>query len=299
MENLFSSYMGKYFTMYIETKRCLGYKFEAQIGFLKRMDKTLIDRNEEGPGFSKEFCDYWYIMNSTESERTYYARCILLREIAGFIANIGVVTYCPRPPRYPRSTYVPYVFSHSEIEKLFEAADSLKQKYHKSENGLYCISVILRTLYATGLRIGELLNLTDEDVDFDNEVIIVKDSKNGLQRMIPMSQQLTHLLLLYQECRDKLLTGFTMPKYFFTNFMGEKLRRENIEVAFRFCLCKAKINYLGPKIGPRLHSLRHTFACHSIAKMNSDGMDTYVIMPVLAMFLGHKALDSINYWGVL
>lgn len=282
--------------MYVETKRSLGFKFEAEIWIFKKMDKSIIDRNEKGPGFSKEFCDFWYEKSPNESERTYYSRCILLREFAGFLANIGIVTYCPRPPRYPRPTYVPYVFTHVEIEKLFNAADNIKTKYKKSENGMYCISFILRCLYATGLRIGELLNLNDDDIDFTNLTITVRDSKNCLQRIIPISSELKDLLLGYQGIRDKLLTGFNLPQRFFTNLNGGKLRRANIEIAFRLCLYKAGIHYMGPKIGPRLHCLRHTFACHSIASMNSEGLDTYVILPILATFLGHKQMDSINYY---
>lgn len=282
--------------MFIQIKRSLGFKYEAQISSFRKLDGDLIERKETGPGLSKEFCDYWYEKTSLESERTYYARCILLREFSAYLNNIGIISYCPRPPKYPKSNYVPYVFTHTEIQDLFDAADSITQRYHKSENGTYCISVILRVLYATGLRIGELLSLKDEDVDFTLKTIVVKDSKNSLQRIIPIGDDLSEILIKYIEFRNKLLTGFNEPKYLFTNLQGEKISTNAIKVAFRLCLFKAGIQYLGPQKGPKVHCLRHTFACHSIAKMSQDGYDTYVIMPVLATFLGHKVLDSINYY---
>lgn len=296
MKDSFNSYLSEYISMYIQTKRCLGFKFEAQISSFKKLDRDLIERNEVGPGLSKDFCDYWYERNSWESERTYYARCILLREFSGFLNNMGVFSYCPRPPKYPKSSYVPYVFSHSEIERLFKAADGITCRYHKSGNGLYCISVLLRALYATGMRVGELLSLKEEDVDFSSQTITIRDSKNGTQRLIPMGDTLNTILFRYLKLKNLLLTGFNDSDYFFTNLQGEKLKVDNILIAFRFCLYKAGIHYLGPKIGPKVHSLRHTFACHSIARMTNDGYDPYVILPILATFLGHKQMDSINYY---
>lgn len=282
--------------MYIQIKRSLGFKYEAQVSNFKRLDRDLIERNEMGPGLSKEFCDYWYERTPPESEATYYARCILLREFSGFLNNLGIVSYCPRPPKYPKSTYVPYVFTHSEIQDLFDAADSITHRYHKSENGTYCISVILRVLYATGLRVGELLSLKDDDVDFTLKTIVVKDSKNCTQRIIPIGDDLCESLIQYVEFRNKLLTGFNEAKYLFTNLQGGKITTHAVRMAFRLCLIKAGIHYQGPQKGPKVHCLRHTFACHSIAQMSHDGYDTYVIMPILATFLGHKALDSINYY---
>lgn len=296
MNNSFNSYLSNYISMYIETKRCLGFKFEAQITYFKRLDRDLIERKEIGPGLSKVFCDYWYEKNSWESERTYYARCIILREFSGFLNNMGIPSYCPRSPKYPKSSYVPYVFSHSEIERLIKATDGITCRYHKSENGMYCISVLIRVLYATGMRIGELLSLKEDDVDFNSQTITIKDSKNGMQRLIPIDDTLTDILIRYTDLKTKLLIGFNDSGYFFTNLQGDKLKINNIKVAFRLCLLKAGIHYLGPKIGPKLHSLRHTFACHSIARMSNEGYDTYVILPILATYLGHKQMDSINYY---
>lgn len=76
--------------------------------------------------------------------------------------------------------------------------------------------------------------------------------------------------------------------------MGEKVSRSFVETIFHICHRKAGIPYLGQFKGPRLHDLRHTFACHALAQMCDKGMDMYVALPILSTYLGHKNLDATN-----
>ena len=82
------------------------------------IDKALIEKGEIGPGISREFAEFWYAKRPNESDRTRYARSLLLREFCGFLASSGVITYCPRTPKPPRSNFIPYIFSHKQIEDI-------------------------------------------------------------------------------------------------------------------------------------------------------------------------------------
>ena len=57
---------------------------------------------------------------------------------------------------------------------------------------------------------------------------------------------------------------------------------------FREILFQAGIPHRGREKGPCLHSLRHTFAVHSLRKMESDGVDLYCALPVLSTYMGHE-----------
>lgn len=46
----------------------------------------------------------------------------------GFLANLGIVTYCPKVPKAPKSNFVPYIFSHKQIDDIFNASDKLTTK---------------------------------------------------------------------------------------------------------------------------------------------------------------------------
>lgn len=293
---IFNSYLADKLYLYIDIKRKLGFKFEGQLPILKKLDKMLIEKQEKGPGVSRQFAEFWYHTIPGEHERTKYARCIFLREFCGFLANLGIVTYCPKVPKAPKSNFVPYIFSHKQIDDIFNASDKLTTKYHASENGIYAFPAILRLQYATGLRLGETLSLNDYDIDFEQRTITIRSeiTKNGLERIIPFSDSLKGVLLEYKSFRDKMQTGFNDPKTFFSNLKGEKLGGGTIEAFFRLCLKLAGIPYMGKDKGPRLHDLRHTFACHSLAQMCDNGLDIYVCMPILATYLGHKNLDATN-----
>lgn len=291
---MFNSHLSHYINLYIDVKRKLGFKFEAQVGTFKMIDKALIERGETGPGISREFAEFWYTKRPHESDRTRYGRSLLLREFCGFLASSGVITYCPRTPKPPRSNFIPYIFSHKQVEDILEASNTLSYKYRRSEASIQCIPALLRLLYATGIRIGEALSLKDEDINLIDKTLIIKDSKNGTQRIVPFTDSLSKSLIQYREFRDKTLTGFNHPKFFFCTFTGDKVGKTFVETIFHICHRKAGIPYLGQFKGPRLHDLRHTFACHSLAQMCDKGMDVYVALPILSTYLGHKNLDATN-----
>ena len=247
-------------------KRKLGFKFEAQVGLFKMIDKALIEKGETGPGISRDFAEFWYTKRPHESDRTRYGRSLLLREFCGFLASSGVITYCPRTPKPPRSNFIPYIFSHNQIKDILEASN----------------------------RIGEALSLKDKDINLFDKTLIIRDSKNGTQRIIPFTDSLSKSLIQYRDFRDNTLTGFNHPKFFFCTFTGDKVGRTFVETIFHICHRKAGIPYLGQFKGPRLHDLRHTFACHSLAQMCDKGMDVYVALPILSTYLGHKNLDATN-----
>lgn len=136
---MFNSHLSHYINLYIDVKRKLGFKFKAQVGLFKMIDKALIEKGETGPGISREFAEFWYTKRPHESDRTRYGRSLLLREFCGFLASSGVITYCPRTPKPPRSNFIPYIFSHNQIKDILEASNTLSYKYRRSEASIQCI----------------------------------------------------------------------------------------------------------------------------------------------------------------
>ena len=52
------------------------------------------------------------------------------------------------------------------------------------------IPVLLRTLYSTAIRIGEAINLRNQDIDFEGHTIVLDNTKNGRQRLAPLNESL-------------------------------------------------------------------------------------------------------------
>ena len=143
---------------------------------------------------------------------------------------------------------------YEEIERLLSVADGV-------------LKPILITAIYTGLRRGELFSLQWEDLDFQNGVIRVVDTKNGERREIPMSDTLRQTLRGIPRRLDS--------PYVFPGKTGNGL--VDIKKRFIRTLREAKIE------GFVFHDLRHTFASHLVM----SGVDLMTVKE----FLGHKRLE--------
>jgi len=153
---------------------------------------------------------------------------------------------------------------------------------------------LVRLLYSTGIRINEALRLTHADVELENGILMLRECKNGQDRLIPLS------LSMREICRDyldyKQRAGLLcLPKdKFFTATDGRTCESVTVYEIFRVIVYRAGLPHGGRGKGPRLHDLRHTFCVNSLVKMAEEGMDLYTSMPVLMTYMGHKSLSATN-----
>jgi integrase len=154
---------------------------------------------------------------------------------------------------------------------------------------------LLRLLYATGIRIGEALNLKDEEVNLNENYLRVKDSKNGKERIIPISKSLVSVCEEYLKYRSHLPLGKIKSGYFFVSLNGNKCG-QSVRSWFKRCLEKADVPDIKGNQIPRIHDLRHTFAVTALANMAESGIDLYASLPVLSNYLGHQSLEATNHY---
>jgi len=75
--------------------------------------------------------------------------------------------------------------------------------------------------------------------------------------------------------------------------VGKSLSSCTVLSGFKSVLKECGIPYsINRDGGACIHSLRHTFAVHSLAKMVKEGLDIYCALPILSVFLGHKTLKG-------
>ncbi len=141
----------------------------------------------------------------------------------------------------------------------------------------YRNKAMLELMYATGLRVGEVINLTTRDIDFLNSYVrcIGKGSK---ERIVPINDYEIYYLKLYLDKRDLLLKN-DKNDYLFLNNHGKKMTRQGFELNLNKILDQKKIN---KKITP--HTLRHSFATHLL----NGGADLRSIQ----MLLGHSDITT-------
>ena len=127
---------------------------------------------------------------------------------------------------------------------------------------------IVVTALHTGMRLGEILSLSWDDVDFRAKQILVRDSKNGESRRIEMNDALTTELRRLKDAS----TGTPV----FVGLTGARLQTNAISRVHRYVCRKAGIKDF------RFHDLRHTFASHLVM----NGVD----LTTVSKLLGHKTL---------
>lgn len=216
-----SRYQGIYASLldqYVDFKRSLGYKFISAESMYYLFDQFTIQYGENKIGITKELADKWAVKRPNESDSTCYKRVMSLIHFATFLNDSGYKSYIPRLPKAYKSTFTPYIFSHKEIEIIFAASDQLKMN-NSMNSTVNVIPVILRMLYETGIRVGEAVSLKVKDVHLNDRYLIIRQSKNGKERMIPFSDSLAEVCKQY---RNSLHIIQNPENYFFVKRNGCK-----------------------------------------------------------------------------
>ena len=90
--------------------------------------------------------------------------------------------------------FTPYIFTKDEIESILYFADRIGPNRNKFINTPFIYPAVIRLLYGCGLRVGEALTLLCNDVDLHNGVITIRNGKNNVSRLVPMSDSLNKYL---------------------------------------------------------------------------------------------------------
>ena len=149
----------------------------------------------------------------------------------------------------------------------------------------YRNKAMLEVLYATGIRISELINLEFSQIDLSDCTIRVL-GKGKKDRLVPLGNTAIHYLTLYIEEYRKFLLKTKTSNYVFINKDGNKISRQGF---FKILKQIAKTSGVEKDISP--HTLRHSFATHLL----NNGADLRVIQELL----GHENLVTTEIYSHL
>jgi len=160
------------------------------------------------------------------------------------------------------------ILNINELQRLFAACNNCRNL------------LIVKLLFETGIRISELLNIKAEDFDLYQQTLIIRNSKNGITRVVHFGQGLLDLLIQYKKINKTLFSDSLFNREFHPFF---NLSRNSI----RFLLNSAiKRSGIQKRVTP--HLLRHAFAVHYL---NFGGT-----LPRLQKLLGHAYMrTTLNY----
>ncbi len=289
------SIYARHIELYIEMKGKLGFKFKTAAFILSNFDQFAEKSGISSEGITREVAEKWCKRKPNESSQYCYTRVQVVAQFSAFLRDMDIESFVFKLPPCPKNTFIPYIYSQKEMKDIFNAADSLVIQDRVMNSCIFSVPTMLRLLYATGIRIGETLDLSEDDINIEAKYLRVRDSKNGKQRIIPLSDSLVNVLKQYQRQKRKLPVA-KKSKCFFVKVDGKKCNYLAVTKWFKDCLVKTGIRCETRNHFPRIHDLRHTFAVTSLANMADAGIDLYASLPILSTYLGHQSLESTNHY---
>jgi site-specific recombinase XerD len=204
----------------------------------------------------------------------------------------GHVGASPLPSVVPKEPppFVPYIFTRDELRRLVQATEVR----HNSRCLLQAetFRTLLLLLYGAALRISEALSLTLGDVDLENAVLCVRESKFYKTRWVPIGSDLCGVLARHIQLRRTQRGGSPHVPLFVVS-TGSALTRRAAEAAF--CRLRDYAGVLrsdGARYQPRLHDLRHAAAVHRVIDWYRRGLDVQLLLPQLATYRGHVHISG-------
>jgi len=167
--------------------------------------------------------------------------------------------------------HLPSFLNIEEVNRLLEAPDSTTPQGQRDR-------AFMELLYASGLRVSELVGLDLEQVDLEGREIRVW-GKGSKERMVLMGEPAVNALKSYINNGRQELLGNKRSNALFLNYQGGRLTERSVQSILQNCALMAGIN---KRVHP--HVLRHTFATHLL----DGGADLRVVQELL----GHTSLSS-------
>jgi integrase len=205
--------------------------------------------------------------------------------ILGYVQRSPMPTILPKPP--PRR--LPYIYSVPVMKRLLHATDERLQRGGVINASTF--RTLLLLLYGTGLRISEALFLKIKDVDLDQQLLTVRETKFYKSRLVPIGDDVTGVLQRYRKCHHR--KNLEMDQPFLQNTQAGPIDYQSAQLAF-----KSIREYIGLRrpteflSKPRLHDLRHTFAVNRLVTWYKEGKNVQHLLPHLSTYLGHRSIHE-------
>lgn len=282
-------------TEYITFKQSMGMRFKAESVILKAfcramgdIDITLIPSNSVQA-----------YLDGTGPVTTFWHRKFdALSGFYRFALNRGHVSSSPLPTIKPKRPvpFRPYIYTLDQFRRLVEMThilDNSGRRYVQPDT----FRSLLLLLYGTGLRISEALSLTLADADLPASLLTIRNAKFYKSRFVPISPQLTDVLIIYSKARRLLPRPVKNNSAFFATLRGNSIALSTIERLFRqLCECAGIRREEDSRYQPRLHDIRHTFALNRLISWYRQGADVQRLLPFLSTYLGHVDISATQHY---
>lgn len=263
-----------------------------ELCYLRRFDVYVDSNQDERGDFSEDFINGWISTLSGKSS-SIENEVIVIRQFLKYLVLSGEKVFLPAVPKV-RDDYVPYIFSDDELARIFQSADNVVLKYYKADPYLTIeFPVILRLLYSCGLRIGETVKLRTSDVDFENGILKLINTKGDKHRLVPMASDMTDILSRYSMAMSLNNTDnlWLFPSSLRDSHISDRVVKRQFEIVLKENNIRLA-NRKKHERGPCLHCFRHVFAFKSFSRAEIEARHLDDTIPYLSVYLGHEGINE-------
>ena len=282
---------------YVSHKRALGMRFNSEAetlaSFCHQLDGDIdvvsvtVEQVQDFLTGNRPLTNHW-------GKRRSVLDCLFR-----FALSRGYATASPLPRYSPKlpPPLTPYIYSQEELKRLLDVTSATCSSHAPLD--AYVLRALILILYGACLRHGEALRLTMRDVNLDEAVLHIRESKFYKSRLVPLGADLNSAMERYARQRNQRF-GQEPDAPFFCFRDGRPLSQSAVRRAFQRQRILANIRREGgASCQPRLHDLRHAGAVHRLISWYRSGADLQLLLPQLATYLGHIDLAGTQRYLIL
>lgn len=292
----YQSCFKEYLDMFSDYMRASHHWNSGYDSNIRIFDRYCAERFPNDKCLSQEMIDSWCRKRDTETNLSCHTRQCCIVALVKYLRARGLSdVHEPDRPKKVRSSYVPHAFTDEELRNFFHACDSVSYKsgHRRKCDKLKKLTtpVIFRVLYSTGMRTNETRLLAKDDVNLEEGIIRIRQSKGEQQRYVAVHPTLVPILRHY----DRIVSELCPDRdYFFPSPRGGCLTNTWMTDIFREMWDKHNLSHA------TAYELRHHYAIANIDRWKDMGFELYDRLLYLSKSMGHLSVESTrNYYAIV
>jgi len=274
---------------YLALRRALGHRLERAGRLLAQFLAFLDERGART--ITAELALEWAAPPPASGSNWHALRLGVVRGFATWLHAIDPAVEVPPADalswRSRRAT--PYLYRDEEIAALLAAA-AIFSTPHRAAT----LRTLIGLLAVSGMRVGEAIRLDRPDVDYRGGLVVVRESKFGKSRELPLHPTTLAALRRYLRRPDRPAAAAATPAVF-VSAAGTRLLYCGVQRAFARLVQETGLRPRAGSCRPRLHDLRHSFAVTTVLDAYQSGAEVGPRLPLLSTYLGHVDPGA-TYW---
>lgn len=285
----YQSVLANGINQFLAHKRALGRRFDVEEKTLRLLDRFLTEHTLcSMDAVSPDVIDEFLATRPRVTPRSYNHLLGTVRRLFDWLVQQGIVATSPVQAKTRRQTSrrIPFLFGQDTAKRLLEVAGGLKLN-PRTPMRAQTYRTMFALLYGLGLRVGEVTRLCDQDVNFDRQLLSIRQTKFYKSRLVPFGPRMATLLTAYLESRQPFRRFPMNDSPLFSFVRNCPINPGTVSQTFHALIPLLKLNIPDGVSAPRLHDLRHSFAVGTLLRWYRSGIDPGSRLLPLSTFLGH------------